>query len=151
MKSWLRVCGLLAIFMQPTGIKGQLIKYYPCESEIVTPNLTIAKPVKLTGSLSTRTGQPIHLNMITIDVRKPWKNKVLFSAVLDEQGRFDLGTVPAGKYRLVTFWMDGKRVRRLPLFDQPKSMSCSSEDVCNLEIALDLHGTDQPFEFCPPK
>jgi hypothetical protein len=118
---------------------------------MVTPNLTIAKPVKLTGYISDRTGAPMHLNETTIQVRKPWKNKVLFSAIVDEQGRFDLGTIPAGKYRLVTFWMEGKRVRRLPLFDQPKPMFCSSENECQLKIELELHGTDEQFEFCPPK
>jgi len=90
-------------------------------------------------------------NMTTIQVRHAWKNKVLFSAVLDGKGRFDLGTVPAGKYRLVAFWIDGKRVRRLPLFDQPKPVSCSAEVNCKLDIVLELHASDQQFEFCPPK
>jgi hypothetical protein len=86
-----------------------------------------------------------------IQVRNPGNNKVLSSAVLDEQGRFDLGTVPAGRFRLIAFWTQAKKVSRLPLLDQPESVYCSSENECELKIVLVLHGTDQRFEFCPPK
>ena len=96
-------------------------------------------------------GAVIHLNGTTIQVRKPWKNTVLFSSIIDEQGRFDIGLVPAGKYRLVIFWIKDKKVSRLPLFDQPKPMVCSSENECKLKIELELHSTDQQFEYCPPK
>ena len=151
MKNWLGICGLLAIFLLPNGIRSQLLGNLPCEREIVTPNLTIAKPVKLIGSLSDTTGAPIQYNKTIIQVRNLKKDSVLSSAVLDELGRFDLGIVPVGNYRLVAFRMEGKRASRLPLFDQPKPVSCSSENECKLEIVLALHGTDQPFEFCPPK
>jgi hypothetical protein len=151
----LLICGVLAIFLLPVGLHGQLICLptgnCSCENEKVFPNLTIARPVKLTGSLSDQTGEPIQFNMTTIQVRDPWKNTVLFSAVLDGRGRFDFGTIPAGKYRLVAFWMEEKRVRRLPLLDQPKPVSCSGEGDCKLEIVLAMHATDQQFEFCPPK
>jgi hypothetical protein len=151
MKSWLRICSVVAFFVLPTVAKGQLLGNHPCENEEVSPNLTIAKPVKLTGALFDQTGEPIQYNETIIQVRNPWKNKVLFSAVLDPQGRFDLGTVPAGKYRLVAFRKEGKKVSRLPLFDQPKPVFCSSEQECKLEIVLAIHATDQPFEFCAPK
>ena len=155
MKSWLQTCGILVIFMLPVSLQGQLTCLpaadRSCKNEKVSPNLTIAKPVKLTGSLSDPSGAPIHFNITNIQVRDPRKNEVLFSAALDEQGRFDLGTIPAGKYRFVAIWMEDKKVRRLPLFDQPKPVSCSSEKDCKLEIVLAIHGTDLPFEFCPPK
>jgi len=151
MMNWLQICGLLVMFLSPASVRCQLLQYLPCEREVITPNLIVAKPVKLTGTISTRAGQLIHLNGTTIQVRKPWKNKVLFSAIVDEQGRFDFGVIPAGKFRLVTFWMEGKRVRRLPLFDQPKLMSCSNDNECQLKIELEMHATDEQFEFCPPK
>jgi hypothetical protein len=155
MKSWLRICGIVAVFSLPVGLHGQLICLpsgnCSCENEKISPNLTIARPVKLTGALIDPSGAPLHFNMTTIQVRNLKNNEVLFSSILDEQGRFDLGTVPAGKFRLVAFWMEEKRVRRLPLFDQPKPVFCLSENECKLEIVLALHGTDQPFEFCPPK
>jgi hypothetical protein len=162
MRRWLEICGLLVIFLLPVSLKGQLLCIdtlngrsregdCTCEDEKVTPNLTIAKPVKLTGSLSDATGAPIQFSGTTIQVRDPLKGKVLFSAILDQQGRFDLGIVPAGSYRLVAFRKEGKKVRRLPTFDQPKPEYCSSENECKLEIVLTMHGSDQPFEFCPPK
>jgi hypothetical protein len=162
MRNWLRICALLAIFLLPAGLKGQLLCIdarngrsiegdCSCKGEKVSPNLTIARPVKLTGSLFDETGAPIRFNGATIQVRDPSKNNVLFSAKLDQQGRFDLGMVPAGKYRLVAFRMEGKMASRLPLFDQPKPVACSSGNECKLDILLVVHGTDQPFEFCPPK
>ena len=151
MRNWLGICGLLAIFLLPDGIRGQLLGNLPCGREIVTPNLSITKPVKLIGSISDTTGSPIQYNKTIIQVRNLKKDTVLSSAVLDELGRFDLGIVPVGNYRLVVFRMEGKKVIRLPLFDQPKPVSCLSEKECKLEIVLALHGTDQPFEFCPPK
>jgi hypothetical protein len=115
------------------------------------PNLTIAKPVKLTGVLFDPSGAPIQFNKTVIQVRNSRNNGVLFSAVLDEKGRFDLGVVPVGNFRLIALWEQGAKVRRLPLFDQPKPVSCSGENECHLEIVLAVHGTDEPFESCPPK
>jgi hypothetical protein len=45
--------------------------------------------------------------------------KVISSSGLDGEGRFDLGIVPVGEFRLVAFWVDEGKIRRLPLFDQP--------------------------------
>jgi hypothetical protein len=155
MRRWLKLCSIIAIFLLPAGLIGQLICLPPggcsCEDEKVSPNLTIVNQVRLTGFLSDATGAPIQFNGTTIQVRDSLKNNVLFSATLDQQGRFDLGKVPAGKYRLVAFRMEGKKASRLPLFDQPKPVACSSENECKLDIALVMHGTDLPYEFCPPK
>ena len=155
MKKWLRNYGILTTFLLPVGLQCQLICLpngnCTCENEKVSPNLIIAKRVKLTGSLFDPSETPMHFNMTTIQVRDPKSNLALFSSAIDEQGRFDLGIIPAGKFRLVTFWMEEKRIRRLPLFDQPKPVFCSSENECKLEIVLTMHATDQPFEFCPPK
>ncbi|MGD0940806.1 MAG: hypothetical protein ABR905_13960 [Terracidiphilus sp.] len=162
MRNWLRVSGLLAIFLLPLALKGQLLCIdarngrstegdCSCEGEKVSLNLTIAKSVKVTGALFDVTGAPIQYNESIIEVRDPLKNKILSSVVLDEQARFDLGVVPEGTYRLVTYKKNGKKTSRLPLFDQPKLMFCSGESECKLRIVLTIHGTDQPYEFCPPK
>jgi hypothetical protein len=150
-----RICGIFAAVLFPAVLQGQLICNPPsicsCENEKVLPNLTIERPVKLTGSMIDPSGAPIQFHKTMIQVRNPGNNEVLFSAVLDEQGRFDLGTIPVGSFRLIAFWVQGEKARRLPLFDQPKPVSCSSENECELKIVLALHGTDQQFEFCPPK
>jgi hypothetical protein len=82
MRKWLEICGLFAIFLLPEGLKGQLLCIdtrdgrsregdCTCEGEKVTSNLTIANPVKLTGSLSDATGAPIQFSGTTIQVRDP--------------------------------------------------------------------------------
>jgi hypothetical protein len=155
MKSCIQICIAISMLLIAGNSNCQLICNPPeicsCDKETVTPNLTIAHPVKLTGALYDATGDPIQFNKTIIQVRDAKKNNVLFSAVLDEKGRFDLGIVPSGQFRLVAIWEKQKEVARLPLFDQPKPVSCSGENVCDLEVVLVLHGTDQRFEFCPPK
>ncbi|MGD0902893.1 MAG: carboxypeptidase-like regulatory domain-containing protein [Terracidiphilus sp.] len=157
MRNWLRICGLLAVLLLPVGLQCQIGCFPPggcsCEDEKVSPNLTITNRVKLTGSLLDAFGEPLRYNesIIHIEVRDPLTNEVLSSAAIDERGRFDLGAVPAGKYRLVAFRLLGKKPSRLPLLDQPKPVSCSSKNQCKLEIVLTMHETDVPYLFCPPK
>lgn len=155
MRSRLHIFGLLATFLLPPGLQGQLICNPPeicsCEKEEVSPNLTIGTAVRLTGVLFDASGAPIQFNRTIVQVLNPKNNEILSSATLDEKGRFDLGVVPAGRFRLIAFWSQEKKARRLPLFDQPKALSCTGENECHLQILLALHGTDQRFEFCPPK
>jgi len=162
MRSGLRIFGLLAIFLLSVGLDGQLVCIdtgngrptevaCSCEGEKISPNLMVAKSVKVTGSIFDQTGAPIQYNRTTIEVRDPLKNKTLSSAVLDQRGGFDLGVVPEGIFRLVVFRMEGEKASRLPLFDQSKPVSCSGESECKLKIVLVMHGTDQQFEFCPPR
>jgi hypothetical protein len=155
MKSWIQISIAIMALLVPANLYCQLICNPPeicsCDKEKVSPNLTIANPVKLTGALYDATGEPIRFNRTVIQVRDAENNKVLLSAVLDEEGRFDLGTVPAGRFRLIAMWEKEHEVARLPLFDQPKPVSCSGENGCHLQIVLALHGTDQRFESCPPK
>jgi len=157
MKRCLRICCLLAILILPTYHFGQIVCVPAggcggsCEDEKVVPNLTISRPVKLTGVLHDRSGAPIRFSGATIEVRDESGKKVLSSALLDAKGRFDLGKVPKGEFRLVAFRIRDNKVSRLPLFDQPKRQSCSGENDCYLEIVLDMHGTDEFLDFCPPK
>jgi hypothetical protein len=124
-----------------------------CADEKVLPNLSIAKPVKLSGILLDGSGvAPIFPETQTIiQIRDSASTTVLLSAPIDEQGRFYLGTVPAGKYRLLAVGVENGKIRRLPLTDQPTALSCNNETVCNLRVATHYHGTDDPIDFCPPK
>jgi len=162
MKICRRIYGILAILSLSASLDGQLVCIdldngqshegtCSCKYEKVYPNLTIARPVKLTGYFFDQTGAPISFNKTVIQVRSPKDDSVLFSTELDQQGRFDLGAVPAGTFRLIAFWIHEKKVTRLPLFDQPKPVSCSSDNKCELSIVLAIHGTDLPYEFCPPR
>jgi hypothetical protein len=56
----------------------------------------------------------------------------------DEKGSFDLGTVAAGKYRLLARG-----------FQQPTDLKCPSGNKCELNIALQVNPTDLPVSVCP--
>lgn len=146
---------VLASLLLPAGLGCQLVcgprQNCSCGKEKVSPNLTVSNPVRLTGALYDPTGAPIQFEKTIIQVRNAKNEEVLFSTELDNKGRFDLGIVPAGRFRLIPIWKKDKEVARLPGFDQPKPSSCSGEKECDLRTVLSLHGTDQLFEFCPPK
>ena len=60
----------------------------------------------------------------------------------DTYGRFDLGTVKPGKYRLLTF--------PTRAFRQPSNLECPvGESTCNLKIAIKVNATDLPDSVCP--
>lgn len=141
--------------LQPAMLRCQLVcipaSICACENETVAPNLTVSRPVKLTGTLKDPTGAPIRYQKSSIQVRNAKGGKVISSTSLDEKGTFSLGIVPAGEFRLIAFWEHDRKISRLPLFDQPKPEICPGDKECHLDIVLAVHGTDQRFEFCPPK
>jgi hypothetical protein len=163
MKSWLTVLALLAglgssiSFAQTVclGTNGKPCSTDPkmrwCDDEKVMPNLSITKPVKLGGVLLDETGAPIIFDRTLVQIRDHKTNTVLLSASLNEKGQFDFGLVPAGEYRFLAVWLKDGKIRRLPIADQLKNLSCSSEKACNLTIVIHFHGSDNPIDFCPPK
>ncbi len=163
MKRWLPVLALLAglgssiSFSQTICISpdGKPCPPDPnmrwCDDEKVLPNLSITKPVKLIGVLFDSTGAPITFEKTFIQIRDSQSKTVLLSTQLDEKGRFDLGTVPAGKYRFLEVRLKDGKLQRLPTADQPKNLFCSGDKECNLKIMIHFHGSDNPIEFCPPK
>jgi hypothetical protein len=122
-----------------------------CAGEKVTPNLSVARPSRLSGILLDPTGAPITYKDTLVQVRNAQTGTVLFSAPLDEKGRFNLGSVPAGEFRLIAVMIKDGKFNRLPLADQPTALSCNNESACNLRIVIHFHGTDDPIDFCPPR
>jgi hypothetical protein len=122
-----------------------------CADEKVLPNLFMVKSVKLNGVLLDETGAPVIFEKTLVQIRDQKTNTVLLSASLNEKGQFDFGLVPADEYRFLALWMKDGKIRRLPIADQPKTLSCSGEKECNLTIVIHFHGTDNPIDFCPPK
>lgn len=59
----------------------------------------------------------------------------------DENGYFDMGTVNAGKYRLLASPHRG--------FQQPTDLKSPSGDRCELNVALQANPTDLPVSVCP--
>ena len=122
-----------------------------CADEKVMPNLSVAKPSRLSGILLDPTGAPITYKDTLVQIRNPQTGTVLFSASLDGKGQFDLGTVPAGEFRFIALLIKDGKFNRLPLADQPTALSCNNETACNLKIVIHFHGTDDPIDSCPPR
>jgi hypothetical protein len=124
-----------------------------CENEKTPPpNFTVTKAVRVTELLIEEHGAPFVFENTIIQVRTEKDKAVIVTASVDSQGKFDLGIVPAGQYRLIAArrFQNGK-LGRQPEADQPRPMVCTGEADCSITAVQHLHGTDLPFEFCPPQ
>ena len=156
MRNLARLFLVASVFWFPMSLWSQLIclgDACSCKNEKdAPPNLSIGKPVRVQGVLLDDVGAVFAYEDTIVQVRNPKTKRVLISVSVDAKGQFVLGTVPAGEYRFIAARKkkDGTLVRQ-PLMDQPKPMSCSSDSACWIEAIQHQHGTDMPFEFCPPK
>jgi hypothetical protein len=125
-----------------------------CDKEKApTTNFDVAKPVHVTGVLIEAASQlPFVFDDTVIEVRNPETRSVIVHVKVNKEGQFDLGLIPAGKYRLIAARekQNGK-LERMPLADQPAPMACVDDSACKVLAIQHLHGTDLPFEFCPPQ
>jgi hypothetical protein len=145
-----------ALLLSPAAGLGQLIctgDECSCVNEkTAPPNFSVAKAVRVTGLLVDETGAPFVFDNTIVQVRTFAHKAVIVTARVDSQGRFDLGIVPAGQYRLIAARrLQNGKLERQPLADQPKPMSCSGEADCSITAVQHIHGTDERFEFCPPQ
>lgn len=114
------------------------------------PNFSVASSVHVVGRLVDETGVPFE--DAVIQLREPRSNTVIATVEVNRQGQFDLGVVPKGLFRLIAARRTKNgALERLPGMDQPKLMTCSAERDCAVDAVLRVHGTDLPFEFCPPQ
>jgi hypothetical protein len=132
--------GLLLISTQVVQT-GHPSPNYCSQIEHIRPNLDIAQPAQVRGTITDGQGAP--LKNSRVELRKYISEKKQTSFVVvktDTAGHYDLGTVPAGRYRLL-----GSATRA---FKQPETLKCSSVD-CELNITLQVNATDQPDSICP--
>jgi len=128
-----------------------------CENEPAPANLTIARPVRLLGSLIDSVGAQVDFDHVVtgtktiIQIRDPKNGAVLFEAPLQKESLFQFDLIPAGSFRLIAIWTKDGKVRRLPLADEPTPMTCGAGPVCRLDAVIHFHGTDNPIDMCPPK
>ena len=106
----------------------------------------------MSGKLISEYGDPFVFDNTVVQVRTIKDKGVIVTTTVDAQGQFDLGIIPAGQYRLIAARrLENGKLERQPLADQPKPMKCPSESDCSIEAIQHIHGTDLPFEFCPPQ
>lgn len=129
---------------------GQLLGSPPCASEVIRPNLILQKNTDVVGVVCDPSGEA-YPKPYRVELRDQQSESVLYRIPLREEGNFRMDGVPAGNYRLLIVNGATNVASRPPLMDQPANLQCGEAPVCQLEIMLKTHGTDQLYEYCPPR
>jgi len=114
------------------------------KSEKLKPNLVVANRVvtdraTISGVVRDASGAPFAHTRV--ELRKA--SKSLLVRETDDNGRFMLGDVADGDYRLI--------FRNDRAFQQASGLECIGKTKCELAIKLDANPTDQEGGTCPPR
>jgi len=113
----------------------------PCSAETVQPNLELKEPHRFFGELRDATGAPFLDSQVLLRKLDSKGKFVSYRTVTtNREGRFDLGTVDAGKYRFLPAPNRG--------FKQPKEVQCWEGQDCEVKLTLQVNPTDQEFSGC---
>jgi hypothetical protein len=149
--SYLTSCVLSTGITLTLAMHGQLVQIGPAvghpdpnyciHAEHITPNLRLSQNARISGVVFDQTGapfkrSPIELRIYLSEARQASMKKT----TTDEQGKFDLGEIKAGQYRLLA---SPTRV-----FGQSKLLTCADKD-CILHVELPANPTDMPTFNCP--
>ncbi len=138
----------LALLGTLTFAHCQLVQIGPidpdyCKKIKVNPNLVLRQETVISGRVLDTSSAPFENSKIELRVYKSPAEQVTFQIVTtDAQGRFALGRIPSGQYRLLA---SPNRV-----FEQAGLLNCEQSN-CNLEIELAPSPTDMPENQCPIK
>ncbi|MEO6965779.1 MAG: carboxypeptidase-like regulatory domain-containing protein [Acidobacteriaceae bacterium] len=120
-----------------------------CASEPAPANFELPKDRVVQGTVADTTGESFQ--GVEVQLRIPKTGSVVQS-VAAKDGTFNLGMVNAGFYRLIVVKQGEQGIKRLRMWDQPKSLVCAdSTSAYRISVVLTLHGTDNTIDFCPPK
>jgi 5-hydroxyisourate hydrolase-like protein (transthyretin family) len=114
---------------------------YCAEVEPLRPNLILAADTAVQGRVTDQTTAP--LKNSPIELRRfisADKQETVKKLSTDADGKFDLGTVKRGEYRLLLSPHRG--------FKQPEKLQCSRRK-CVLETVLIVSPSDQLASSCP--
>jgi hypothetical protein len=109
------------------------------KDEKVRPNLIVKEHASIRGTVTDATGFP--LTFTRVELRKAGKSVLVRET--DAKGRFTLGDVADGEYRLI--------FRKDRVFQQVAGLECMGKTMCDLVIELKVNGTDLPGSYCPPQ
>ena len=114
---------------------------YCTSVEPLHPNLVLTGDATVQGRVTDQTNAP--LKNSPIELRRfisESKQERVKKLSTDADGKFDLGTVKRGEYRLLLSPHRG--------FKQPEKLVCSSP-TCRLDAVLIVNPTDQFASSCP--
>jgi hypothetical protein len=115
---------------------------YCSQVEPIHPNFTPAEDVVVRGRITDRTTAPFQNS--SIELRRfisERKQLTVRKVSTDVDGKFDLGLVKHGDYRLLLSPHRG--------FKQPDKLECSSTRDCTVDAVLIANPTDGPAAACP--
>jgi len=108
---------------------------YCSKFEKVLPNLELRNEVHILGSIQDQTTAPLQNSRVELRRYISQINEVNVQVVsTDDKGRFDLGIIKPGKYRLLASPHRG--------FKQPATLLCQNGHECELKITLIVNPTD---------
>ena len=129
-------------FGQVVFVGQQPDKDYCYKIETIRPNLELHEPTHIAGRITDGHDAPLMKSRVELRKYVSRRKQVTVKVTTtDEKGYFDLGTVAAGKYRLLASPHRG--------FQQPTDLKCPSGTMCELDIALQVNPTDLPVSVCP--
>jgi hypothetical protein len=114
---------------------------YCAAMEPLRPNLILTADTNVRGRVTDQTTEP--LKDSRVELRRfisPAKQAAVKQSSTDTDGKFDLGIVRKGQYRLLLSPHRG--------FKQPEKLACESHD-CVLDTVLIANPTDQLTASCP--
>ena len=119
----------------------QAASEYCAQVEPIRANLKLTGDTRVRGRVTDETiapfqNSPIELRRFISAVKQVTVKK----SSTDDDGKFDLGTVKRGEYRLLLSPDRG--------FKQPEKLACESKD-CTLDTVLIANPTDQFATNCP--
>ena len=115
--------------------------HYCTKAEKIEPNLNVAMLARITGSLVDDSEEPLKYSFMTLRRYVSAKQQDPVETVqTDALGRFDLGDISPGKYRLLA-----PATRD---FRQPEQLTCTT-DKCTFDLKLKMNSTDMPLSVCP--
>ena len=114
---------------------------YCASVEPLRPNLVLTADATVQGRVTDQSSEP--LKNSPVELRRfisESKQERVKKLSTDADGKFDLGTVKRGQYRLLLSPHRG--------FKQPEKLECSSR-TCTLDAILIVNPTDQLASSCP--
>ncbi len=140
----------MALYWMMSGTHGQIVQRgatpitpeYCLQDETIRPNFSPTHDVVVHGRITDQVNVPLQKSSIELRRYVSEQEQVTVKKIsTDSDGKFDLGLVRAGGYRLLLSPHRG--------FKQPDKLQCSSSKDCTINAVLVVNSSDGPAAGCP--